>query len=150
MNDILFSSKRMDWETPQDFFDELDKEFNFTLDPCCTKQTKKCKTYFTEKDDGLSKDWSGHRVFMNPPYGREIGKWIKKGYEESLKGILVVCLIPPRTDTNWWWNYCMKGKIRFIKGRLKFKGRNTKGELVQNSATFPSAIIIFNKSVTSK
>jgi len=139
-------SGHYNWETPQNYFDKLNKEFDFTLDPCCTKENAKTDIYFTEEDDGLKKSWGGHRVFMNPPYGNKISKWVKKAYEESLKGVLVVCLIPARTDTNWWWDYCMKGEIRFIKGRLKFKGRNTKGELVNYPATFPSAIVIFKKT----
>jgi len=131
------------WETPQAFFDKLNREFNFTLDPCCTFKNAKCKIHFTEKEDGLSKGWKEHIVFMNPPYGTKISKWVKKAYEESQKGATVVCLLPARTDTNWWWDYCMKGEIRFIRGRLKFKGRNKKGVLVNYPATFPSAIIIF-------
>lgn len=84
---------------------------------------------------------------MNPPYGHEISKWIKKAYKESQKGALVVCLIPSRTDTNWWWEYCMKGEIRFIRGRLKFKGRNIKGEMVNYPATFGNAVVIFRGEV---
>ncbi len=138
-------SGQYDWETPQEFFDELNKEFNFTLDPCCTKENAKTNIYFTEEDNGLEKSWEGHTTFMNPPYGNKISKWVKKAYEESQKGSIIVCLLPARTDTRWWWDYCMKGEIKFIKGRLKFKGRNTKGELVNYPATFPSAIIIFRK-----
>lgn len=141
---ITFQKAGMyEWETPQEFFNKLNKEFNFTLDPCCTKENAKCKIYFTEEQDGLKQSWKGHRVFMNPPYGRIISQWIKKAFEESKKGVLVVCLIPSRTETNWWWNYCMKGEIRYIKGRIKFKGRNTKGELVEYPATFGNAIVIF-------
>lgn len=132
------------WETPQDFYDKLNQEFSFTLDPCCNEENKKCIKYYTETQNGLTQNWSGERVFMNPPYGHKISKWVEKAYLESLKGVVVVCLLPARTDTRWWWNYCMKGEIRFIKGRLKFKGLNTKGELVNYPATFPSAIIIFN------
>lgn len=140
-------SGQYDWETPQDFFDKLNKEFNFTLDPCCTQENAKCNKYFTEGDNGLEQDWDGHRVFMNPPYGNKISKWVKKAFEESKKkGVLVICLLPARTDTRWWWDYCMKGEIRFIKGRLKFKGRNTKGELVNYPATFPSAVVVFKGS----
>jgi hypothetical protein len=73
---------------------------------------------------------------MNPPYGRSIGKWVTKAYEESLKGTPVVCLLPARTDTSWWQDYCVKGLVKFVRGRLKFgDGRN--------SAPFPSAIVIF-------
>jgi len=143
MNEVMFSSRRMDWETPQDFYDKLNQEFGFQLDPCCSKETAKCDRYYTDIEDGLAQSWGGYKVFMNPPYGRDIGKWIKKAYEESLKGSLVVCLIPARTDTRWWWDYCIRGEVRFIKGRLKFKGLNGKGEIVNNSATFPSAVVIF-------
>lgn len=140
INKGLFSSKYSDWETPQKLFNELNDEFHFTLDPCATDLNHKCKKYFTIKENGLIQDWSKDIVFMNPPYGREIKKWIKKAYEESLKGAIVVCLIPSRTDTSYWHEYCMKGEIRFIRGRLKFS--NSK-----NSAPFPSAIIIFRKNL---
>ena len=136
--DVHYSSKTNEWSTPQDFFDELDKEFNFTLDPCATSENAKCTKYFTVEDDGLKQDWSNDTVFMNPPYGREIKYWVQKAYEESLKGATVVCLIPSRTDTAYWHNYIF-GKaddIRFIKGRLKFGGS-------KNPAPFPSAIIIY-------
>ena len=132
---IHFSSKSNEWTTPIDFYNQLNKEFNFTLDPCCTKDNAKCNKFYTKDDDGLSKDWSNEIVFMNPPYGREIKHWIKKAYDESLKGALVVCLIPARTDTAYWHDYCMKGTIKFIRGRLKFSKKN--------SAPFPSAVVIF-------
>lgn len=90
--DVMFSSKTDLWSTPQYFFDELNKEFNFNLDPCCTKENAKCKKYFTEKENGLKQNWGGHTVFCNPPYGREIKKWVKKAYEEGKKQIrLLLC-----------------------------------------------------------
>ena len=136
---LMFSSEDMTWSTPQEFFDKLNEEFNFTLDPCCVPSTAKCNIYFTPEVDGLKQSWEGHTVFMNPPYGREINKWLRKAYEESLKGTIVVCLIPSRTDTKYWHDYCMKAsEIRFIKGRLKF------GNSVI-SAPFPSAVVIFGK-----
>ena len=138
--DVHYSSKTNEWSTPQDFFDELDKEFNFTLDPCSTSENAKCAKYFTVEDDGLKQDWSNDVVFMNPPYGREIKHWIKKAYEESLNGATVVCLIPSRTDTTYWHDYIF-GKaydIRFVRGRLKFGGS-------KNSAPFPSAVIIYKR-----
>lgn len=128
-----------EWSTPRDVFDDLDEEFGFTLDPCATDENAKCEKYYTKEDDGLSKDWSGEVVFMNPPYGGEIAQWAKKAYEEAMGGATVVCLVPSRTDTRYWHNYFMKAdEIRFIKGRLKFGGS-------QNSAPFPSAIIVFNQ-----
>ena len=137
MNNIHFSSKSSEWTTPQDYFNVLNKEFNFTLDPCATKENAKCKKYYTKKENGLIQDWSNEIVFMNPPYGREIKHWIQKAYEESLKGAIVVCLVPARTDTIYWHNYCLKGKVRFIKGRLKFSGKDP--------APFPSALVVFSK-----
>ena len=123
---VHFSSQRLDWQTPKAVYEELNAEFNFDFDPCPTNPDF----------DGLEIDW-GSRNFVNPPYGREIGKWLKKGYEESLKRSLVVFLIPSRTDTRWWHDYVMKAdEIRFIKGRLKF------GDAT-NNAPFPSAIVIF-------
>lgn len=144
----LMSSKDQTWETPNSFFNEINKEFNFTLDPCCSKDTAKCKKFYTEKEDGLIQDWSNDVVFMNPPYGRDIKKWIKKAHDEFLKGATVVCLIPSRTDTQYWHNwifplyYKNKIEIRFLKGRLKF-GNSL------NSAPFPSALVIYkNQSKT--
>ena len=138
----MFSSKSSEWETPQKLYDRLDLMFHFTLDPCATAENSKCKEYFSTEEDGLEKSWKGHTVFMNPPYGRDIKKWIKKAYEQSRhSNTTVVCLLPARTDTKYWHDYCMKAqKIYFVKGRLKF------GEAV-NSAPFPSAIVVFkNKS----
>lgn len=138
MNKGLLTSNTYEWATPKYFYDELDKEFHFNLDPCATKENAKCKDFFTIKDDGLCHAWFGN-VFMNPPYGREIYKWVRKAYFESLTyGKTVVCLLPSRTDTKWWHEYCMKGEIRFIKGRLKFIGCG-----VVNSAPFPSVVVIF-------
>lgn len=139
----MFSSNRQDWETPQEFFNKLNKEFNFNLDPCADSKNYKCDKYFTEKIDGLKQDWGGYTVFVNPPYGREIGKWIEKAYIESKKGATVVMLIPARTDTKYWHDYVMQAnEIRFIKGRLRFVGS-------KNAAPFPSAIVIF-KNVKEK
>ena len=139
---LHFSSASQKWETPVEFFKKLNEEFRFTLDPCCEIQTAKCEKFFTQKENGLVQDWSKDIVFMNPPYGREQASWIKKAYEESLKGAIVVCLIPARTDTKIWHDIIFPyAQIRFIKGRLKF-GNN------KNSAPFPSAVVIFKKDDT--
>lgn len=144
MNTVHFSSEREDWETPQWFFDLLNKEFEFTLDPCSSPENAKCATYFTKEQNGLNCPWGGYKVFMNPPYGRKIHKWIKKAYEESLLGALVVCLIPARTETKYWHQYCMKAReIRFVEGRLKFKCGDKEGP-----APFPSAVVIFGPPVS--
>lgn len=140
--DLMFSSKDDSWETPPSLFNILDMEFNFTLDPCCTKQTAKCKKFFTKEEDGLIQDWSKDIVFVNPPYGREIGKWVEKSYNETKKGAKVVMLIPSRTDTKWFHDFIYnKAEIRFLKGRIRFL--QNKKEL--NAAPFPTMLIIFNK-----
>lgn len=132
-NKGLTTSNTYEWATPQDLFGELDKEFNFTTDVCATAENNKCDFYYTKEDNGLSKEWSGN-CFMNPPYGSEIGDWVKKAYESNC---LVVGLLPARTDTRWFHNYIYgKAEIRFIKGRLKF------GE-GKNSAPFPSMIVVW-------
>ena len=135
---IHFSSASAEWATPQSLFDELSWLFGgFTLDPCATPQNAKCKTFFTREDDGLSQAWTG-KVFMNPPYGRQIGLWVKKAYEESRRGTLVVCLLPARTDTRWWQDYAKRGHVVFLRGRLRF------GDAKQ-AAPFPSAIVTFGR-----
>ena len=132
---VHFSSNSNEWYTPKDLFDKLDKEFQFTLDPCCTELSALCKKFYTVLDNGLEQDWSGDTVFMNPPYGREIKDWIKKAYTESKRGATVVCLIPARTDTAYWHDYCFKGEVRFLRVRLSFSNKGT--------APFPSAVVIF-------
>lgn len=133
------------WETPKDFFDELNKEFNFTLDPCADDKNKKCNKYFTKEQNGLKQTWKNEVVFCNPPYGREIKEWVKKSYIESFNpqnNCVVVMLIPARTDTKYFHEYIYKKpnvEIRFLKGRLKFG--NSK-----NSAPFPSMVVIFKNS----
>lgn len=139
----MFSSEKEDWETPQEFFDELNKEFCFGLDACADESNHKCPVYFTKEDDGLSMDWDGQTVFCNPPYGRNItGKWVKKAHD-TLKSArnrtVVVMLIPARTDTKWFHEYIYDKpnvEIRFLKGRLKFVG-------AEHSAPFPSMVVIF-------
>lgn len=125
---VHFSSQRLDWQTPKAVYDELDAEFHFDHDPCPAN--------WDGKIDGLTSEWGGAN-FVNPPYGRELPRWVAKGFAEWKKGKTVVFLIPSRTDTKAWHEYCMKAdEIRFIKGRLKFDGH-------PNSAPFPSAIVIF-------
>lgn len=138
--DVHFSSEDMTWATPQDFFDSLNGIYDFTLDPCCVPATAKCDTYFTPEDDGLEQSWTDHRVFMNPPYGREIKHWVKKAKSEYRNGAqCVVCLVPARVDTGWWNDAVsdMSADVYFIKGRLKF------GD-AEHSAPFPSALIVWN------
>jgi site-specific DNA-methyltransferase (adenine-specific) len=135
---IHFSSATVEWETPRALFDELSGIYGgFTLDPCATRDNAKCTRYFTREEDGLRQPWDG-KVFVNPPYGRGIGLWVRKAYEESLKGALVVCLLPARTDTRWWQDYAKCGHVWFLRGRLKFGN-------AKNAAPFPSAIVTFGR-----
>ena len=137
--DVLFSSANDVWATPQDFYDKLNKEFNFNLDPCALPENAKCDKFFTPDQNGLIQDWEGYTIFCNPPYGRKISEWVEKCYNESKKkNTTIVMLIPARTDTRYFHEfiYHKAKEIRFIRGRLKFG--NSK-----NSAPFPSMLVIF-------
>ena len=130
INKGLFTSINQHWRTPKDLYKKLDEEFRFDFDPCPNNP----------QFDGLSVEW-GSSSFCNPPYGKEIGKWISKGYNEWEKGKTVVFLIPSRTDTKYWHDYIMKAtEIRFIKGRLRFSEH-------KNSAPFPSAVVVFSQAI---
>ena len=139
----MVSSKSNEWATPQDFYDELNAEFGFTLDPCSTETNYKCEKHYTIAEDGLSKDWSADVVFMNPPYGGNTGDWIKKALTESKKGSTVVCLIVSSTDRSYWHDYIFPyaAQIRFVRGRLKFND-------VSSSAPFASAVVIFTDKIS--
>lgn len=139
MNKALLSTGKDDWETPLEFFEKLDGEFRFTLDPCCTEKTAKCKKFYTEKENGLLQDWSGEIVFCNPPYSAKLqDEFIKKCYEEGKKAnTTVVALLPARTDTRRFHQYIWrKAEVRFIQGRLKFVG-------AKDPAPFPSMVVIW-------
>lgn len=137
INKSWYSSQTDKWATPQDFFDELNSKYHFTLDVCATEADAKCERYYSPEEDGLAQEWEGV-CWMNPPYGRNItGKWVKKAVEESRKGCTVVSLLPARTDNAWWHDYVMPyGEITFIRGRLKFGGS-------KDNAPFPSAVVVF-------
>ena len=133
---VMFSSNTDLWETPHEFFEELNDEFNFTLDVCALPENAKCAQYYTPEEDGLSQPWTGV-CWCNPPYGREIGKWVERAYGQTLQGTTTVMLLPARTDTRWFHNYIYhNAEVRFIRGRLKFGNSN-------NSAPFPSMVVIF-------
>lgn len=134
---VVFSRRSDEWETPQALFDELDKEFQFDLDPCATSQNHKCPKYYTAEEDGLSQNWGGYRVFCNPPYSN-IGAWVKKCHDEGTKdNTLVVMLIPSRTVTRYFHDYINhRAEIRFVNGRRRFSE-------AKQGATFPSMIVIF-------
>jgi len=137
LTDVHFSSKTDLWETPQSFFDRYHARYGFTLDVCATAENAKCPRFYTQKENALIQPWDGV-CWMNPPYGREIGRWMAKAWASFCEGAAVVCLVPARTDTKWWHDYAMKGEIEFIKGRLKFGGHT-------NSAPFPSAVVAFDE-----
>jgi len=159
--DALFSHKGDEWETPRWLYDKLNSDFVFDLDATATQENALAPGYFTKEDNALKQDWfidygeDGivKTVFLNPPYSK-ISAFMKKAYKESLKGAVVVCLIPCRTDTKYWHNYCMKAsEIRLVKGRLKFNNRTLPswkedGSHKVSSATFPSCIVIFDKRKT--
>ena len=135
MNSIMFSSARQDWETPLALFYELDREFGFTLDVCALSHNAKCERFYDPVCNSLNQKWHGV-CWMNPPYGRGIYDWVKKAYESAQEGATVVCLLPARTDTRWFHEFCLKGEIRYLRGRVKFVG-------AEHPAPFPSMIVIF-------
>ena len=145
INAGMMTSTTSEWATPQYLFDELNAEFGpFDLDPCATEENHKCARWFGDSPagGGLNELWTG-KVFMNPPYGRGIGRWMKKAMDSAATGAaLVVCLVPARTCSAWWHDYAMKGDIRFIRGRVKFGGHKW-------NAPFPSAIVIFRPTPRS-
>lgn len=144
MTSGMMSSTTDEWPTPRYVFDKLDAEFSFELDVCATDDNHKCARYFTKEIDGLKQEWKGV-CWMNPPYGRTIGQWIRKAYESSMGGgTIVVCLIPARTDTRWWRDYVMRAsELRFVSGRIRF------GDAGQG-APFPSVIAIFGTPTTPR
>jgi phage N-6-adenine-methyltransferase len=138
LNSSLYASESSDWETPRWLFEKLDQEFHFTLDVCASRGNAKCSRYFPPEKDGLVQRWSGV-CWMNPPYGRQVGKWVQKAWEEGQRGCVVVCLLPVRSDTRWWHQWVMKSsEIRLLSKRLTFEGAG-------NKAPFPVAIVVFRK-----
>lgn len=128
---------RTDWATPWPLFEKYNAEFHFTLDVCATADNAKCAKFFTPEIDGLKQDWGFESCWMNPPFGKDIPKWMSKAYEESYRGALTVCLVPARTCTQWWHNYAERAsEYRFIEGRVKFEG-------AIHNAPFPCAIVVF-------
>lgn len=136
----MMTSETDEWATPQWLFDELNLVFGFDLDVCATEDNAKCGFWYTKEDDALSREWreDGTTAWMNPPYGREIGKWVEKAFTESRDRFMtVVCLLPARTDTAWFHEWVAgKAEVTFIKGRLRFGGCNV-------NAPFPSMIAVY-------
>jgi len=144
INDAIYSSAKHDWGTPQDLFDKIETIFGkFELDAAASKENAKCHWYYTENNSGLHNPW--HRLtWCNPPYGREIQKWVGKAIFETHDATIRHCktavlLLPARTDTQWFQVAAAKCDfIAFIKGRVKFDG-------AQSSAPFPSALFVFSQ-----
>lgn len=138
--DVHFSQNTDKWETPQWLFDKLNRIFNFDLDVCANEENHKCERYFTEEDNGLSKNWGGCKCWCNPPYGRQIAHWVKKASETvEDDNSIVVLLLPARTDTGWFHDYILnnpRAHVVFLRGRLKF-GK------AKDGAPFPSMIVVF-------
>lgn len=141
-NNGRYNGNGREWETPPELFAELDSEFHFTLDACATRQNTKCARYFTERENGLDANWDGERVFMNPPYGREIYAWTRKAREAATDGALVVGLLPASTDLAWWHDDVIgHAEVRYIRGRVRFLN----GGPYRASGFFPSVIVIWRK-----
>lgn len=133
----MLTSLTDDWGTPREFFDGLNHEFGFRLDACAAENNAKVARFYSIEDDGLAQPWAPFSpVWLNPPYGRAIGRWMEKAHQEAAMGATIVALVPARTDTAWWHDYCIKAdEIRFVRGRLRFYGRDP--------APFPSAVVIW-------
>lgn len=143
MDKVLFSSRREDWCTPQWLFDQLDAEFHFTLDPCCTDKSAKCEQHYTLETDGLKQNWGGQSVFCNPPYGGKIREWCRKSWDETRKpNTTVVMLIPCRTDTVHFHEYIIgkADEVRFFRGRLKYTDEDGNEK---DTSPFPSCIVVW-------
>jgi site-specific DNA-methyltransferase (adenine-specific) len=134
----LFKSDKHDWGTPKPFWVRLDAEFRFELDACAHAGNFKHPNYLTVEDDALSCDWGGKVVWLNPPYGDQLKRWMEKAAAEARKGATVVCLVPARTDTAWWHRHVhgIAHEVRLVSGRLRFEG-------APSTAPFPSAVIIY-------
>lgn len=143
-----------DWQTPPYFYNLLDKEFNFTLDPCASYETIEgkhiglnalCPKYYTERENGLIQNWEGEVVFVNPPFSQKVD-WIKKCFEEGNKpNTTVVMLIPATPDPVWWHEYIMHAhEIRFCNGRVNFIDPMKQD---RHGATFPLAVVIWHAKI---
>lgn len=142
-NNGRYNGNGRDWETPPEIFEPLDREFRFTLDACATYKTAKVARFFDEEINGLIQDWGDHRVFLNPPYGREIYAWTKKARDAAFKGALVVALLPASTDLAWWHEDVIPfATVRYIRGRVRF----LTGGPYRASGFFASVIVIWRPS----
>ena len=144
-NNGRYNGNGREWATPPEVFEPLNAEFGFTLDPCATVANAKCLRFFTEAQNGLEQSWSGERVFMNPPYGREVGVWTRKARDEAQSGTLVVGLLPASCDLKWWHEDIVgHADVRYIRGRVRF----LTGGPYRASGFFASVIVVW-KTVRS-
>lgn len=145
-NNGRYNGNGRHWATPPEIFDPLHAEFGFTLDPCASIETAKCESFFSETENGLEQSWGGHRVFMNPPYGREIYPWTRKARIESANGTLVVGLLPASTDLAWWHDDIVgHAEVRYLRGRVRF----LTGGPYRASGFFASVIVIWRPAPPS-
>jgi len=140
MDTIVFASHRHGWQTPPEVFEPLDAEFHFELDAAASHGAQRCARYISPETDALEVPWQARSVWLNPPYGRGIGAWVRKAFETSRAGAVVVVLVPARPDTRWWAEWALKAaEIRFVQGRIRFVG-------APSGAPFPSAVLIFDEA----
>lgn len=140
----MVSSKGDEWFTPMWLYDKLNRKYRFLTDPCAERTNRLgTKYYYTKEDDGLRCQWYGN-VFINPPYGKDMGKWVTAGWHWAQATPYVsVMLIPARTDTSWFHDFIWNKKnvdVEFLRGRLKFENPNH----IVNTAPFPSMVAVFN------
>lgn len=137
---IMKSSERHDWETPGRLFDVLNREFGFTVDVAASAGNALCRRYYTIAENGLAQDWAGEVCWMNPPYGPDLPRWMRKAFQsargEGKPGATVVCLVPARTHAKWFHAYCPQAEVRFLRGRLRFDNAD-------HEAPFAQLVIIF-------
>jgi site-specific DNA-methyltransferase (adenine-specific) len=139
-NNGRYNGNGREWATPPEVFAPLDAEFAFTLDPCATADNRKVPRYFDEATNGLEQSWSGERVFMNPPYGREVYAWTRKARLEAERGALVVGLLPDSTDLAWWHDDVVgHAEVRYLRGRVRF----LTGGPYRASGFFASVVVVW-------
>ena len=130
-----------EWETPRALFERLHVEFAFTVDGAALDHNARLPRYWTPYSDGLGQSWEGERVFVNPPFGKEIANWTRKASREVQRGCpLAVLLVPVRSDTAWWHETVLgRAEVRFLRGRVKFEQRG----MAKDAAPFPCCLLIY-------
>ena len=143
-NNGRYNGNGREWATPPEVFDPLHAEFGFTVDACATPDNAKCARFWSEADNGLAQNWTGERVWMNPPYGREVAAWTQKAAHS--RAAVVVGLLPASTDLAWWHRDVIdRARVRYIRGRVRFL---TDGPY-RASGFFASVIVIWEGPFTA-